>query len=180
MIEEFKYYSGKKVIYEVSNLGRVKRNGKIIEPKITNTGYKACKFLIHRAVAELFILNPEDKPCVDHIDCNKLNNIVENLRWVTYSENMMNPITRKHNSEKQTWQKGENNPMYRYKWTDEQKKHQSEKMKGNKSNLGKKFSEEWRQNISKARTGFHLSPESLQKRREKMRLKKLNNNYVSI
>ena len=77
MIEEFKYYSGKKVIYEVSNLGRVKRNGKIIEPKITNTGYKACKFLIHIAVAELFIPNPEDKPCVDHIDCNKLNNIVE-------------------------------------------------------------------------------------------------------
>ena len=176
MIEEFKYYCGQKVIYEVSNLGRVKRNGEIIEPRIINSGYKSCKFLVHRAVAELFIQNPENKPCVDHIDCNKLNNNVDNLKWSTYSENMLNPITRKHNSESQTWQKGENNPMYGCVRSEEWKKHQSEVMKGNKSNTGRVFSDEWRKNISKGKTGSHLSPESLQRRREKMRLKKLYNN----
>ena len=55
--------------------------------------------MIHRIVAELFLPNPENKPCVDHINCNKHDNRAVNLRWVTYSENMLNPITRKHNSD---------------------------------------------------------------------------------
>ena len=46
---------------------------------------------MHRAVAELFIPNPDNKPCIDHIDDNKLNNRVDNLRWVTYSENNGKP-----------------------------------------------------------------------------------------
>lgn len=112
MIEEWKVYkdstynvtnrngktfirkSGKGGIWEVSNLGNVKKNGKIIKPTISNSGYLVCAVgLIHRMVAALFILNPDNKQYVDHIDTNRLNNRVDNLRWVTASENNLNKNT---------------------------------------------------------------------------------------
>lgn len=52
---------------------------------------------IHRLVAEAYIPNPENKPMIDHIDQNKLNNSIDNLRWATHQENMCNTSTQKNN-----------------------------------------------------------------------------------
>jgi len=53
---------------------------------------------IHQLVANTFIDNPNNKSCVDHIDNDKLNNNINNLRWVTTSENGMNCPVRKSNA----------------------------------------------------------------------------------
>ena len=79
-------------IWEVSNLGRVKCNGEIVEPYMNGKYLQTGSFKIHRAVAELFIPNPENKPYIDHLNANKLDNRAENLRWVTAKENCNNPL----------------------------------------------------------------------------------------
>lgn len=78
--------------YSVSNKGRVRKdsNGQIMVLS-KNNGYSRITVSkhIHRLVANAFIEKPKDKrKCwVDHIDGNRSNNNVENLRWVTPSEN---------------------------------------------------------------------------------------------
>ena len=61
--------------------------------------------LVHRLVAEAFIPNPHNKPCIDHVDTNRQNNCVWNMRWATYKENNNNPMSVKHYSENQ-WCRG--------------------------------------------------------------------------
>lgn len=54
---------------------------------------------VHKLVAEAFIPNPNNYKYVDHIDTNRFNNKVENLKWCTNSMNVLNPITRKRRHE---------------------------------------------------------------------------------
>ena len=117
--EIWKDIKGFEGVYQVSNLGRVKSLPRYtvqkhwVEEKILNThhnnsGYcdislyqntKRVHKKVHRLVAEAFLPNPYNLPEVDHIDTNKDNNCVWNLKWCTHSENHMNPLSRKHRSE---------------------------------------------------------------------------------
>ena len=83
----------------ISRTGRVWSTtyDKELRPHLTNRGYLRVSLSkdktvkngsVHRLVAEAFIPNPGNLPCVDHIDGNKLNNKVENLQWISTSNNM--------------------------------------------------------------------------------------------
>jgi hypothetical protein len=50
------------------------------------------KSSIHRLLGNQYIPNPENKPCIDHIDRNRTNNSLENLRWATVKENCNNTV----------------------------------------------------------------------------------------
>lgn len=124
--EEWRDVVGYEGLYAVSNFGRVM----FLRRKVrNNTSYsylecRLCKLMetkngylqartwknnhekkeyVHRLVAIAFIPNPNGYPQIDHIDTNRKNNNVRNLRWVTCSMNHLNPITRKRNSESKKW-----------------------------------------------------------------------------
>lgn len=106
MIEEWKDIPGYESYYQVSNFGRIRslqykgrKRMLVLKPIIKRTGYYVVSINrlqkhIHRLVAEAFLPNPCNFPVVDHIDTDKSNNSVENLRWCSIKDNVNNPLSK--------------------------------------------------------------------------------------
>lgn len=82
--------------YSVSNFGNVRNDqkGTLLKLRKSTCGYMCLQLkskrnmkYVHRLVGEAFIPNPQNLPQIDHIDGDKTNNAVYNLRWVSVSEN---------------------------------------------------------------------------------------------
>lgn len=95
MMVDIKNYEG---LYAITEDGRVwsYRNKKFLKLQKGKTGYYKVvlsknniqkTYNIHKLVAIAYIDNPNDYPCINHKDENKLNNKVENLEWCTYQYN---------------------------------------------------------------------------------------------
>lgn len=101
--EIWKPIVGYEGLYEVSSQGRIKSSysRKIIKSYSVH-GYRGIalvknstlrKYYIHRLVAEAFIPNPNNYPCIDHINTIRADNSVKNLKWCTFLQNNLNPLT---------------------------------------------------------------------------------------
>lgn len=83
--------------YFISDDGYVYHLQRKLKYRLTKNGYARVQYkvngkyidkYVHRLVAQHYIPNPNNLPCVNHKDGNKLNNCVENLEWCTYKANM--------------------------------------------------------------------------------------------
>jgi len=115
MKEIWRDVEGYEGLYMISNLGRVKKDKKIIRDRTSKWGYKHIDlfnkgrktFRVHRLVVIAFLPNPEGKPHTNHINCDKIDNRLDNLEWATRSENMLHAYDKglNHTGEKHHYAK---------------------------------------------------------------------------
>lgn len=112
--EIWKDIPGWEEYYQASTSGRIKSishsssSGKMLKNRILRQTFRGKGYLqvrlykngisysyhVARLVLMTFVPNSTNKPTVDHINNDKMDNRVDNLCWATYHENMMNPISR--------------------------------------------------------------------------------------
>lgn len=113
-------------LYSISREGVIKNPfGKIMKTQLV-VGYKMLKIQeqrvsLHRLLGLQFIPNPENKPVIDHIDRNKLNNDLSNLRWATIQENRLNCDNIRT---EEYWREYKKNKQAEYRANHTEEKHQ--------------------------------------------------------
>ena len=137
-------------LWEVSNYGRVRKNGEDYIPYVGTYNYLrfGCRFKLHQAVAELFVPNPEHKKTVDHKNRNRQDNRACNLRWATPKEQAAN-----RDNESISKANLGNKRALGYKHSEEEKAKMRAAMIGNKNGLGYRHSEERKAKIGAAHLG---------------------------
>jgi len=93
-------------LYQINKNGDVWscRSNRFLKPYFNNYGYlivglgRKNKCLLHRLLALQFIPNPDNLPFIDHIDQNRTNNTLANLRWASKSTNEQNTTRHKDNT----------------------------------------------------------------------------------
>lgn len=167
--------------YEVSNLGNIRSTERIITTKnrwgvahirhassaisthrdkagymvvVLRSDTKKHNLFVHRLVAMAFLPNPNNYPCVDHLDTDRANNNIENLKWCSHKENSLNPITRKHLSASMMGNQRTKGKVFTIE----------HRMKIAEANKGKKHKESTKEKIRNSLTGRKAKEETRLKR----------------
>ena len=158
---EWKDIVGYEGHYQVSNTGKIRSvdryikdrrlgkrfaKGYILKPELSKNGYlyvnlnkdgKIKHCTVHRIVAQAFIPNPYNLPCVNHKDENRGNNNADNLEWITNIGNLKYSNVWAKGVQNRRSYVGENNPFYGKQHSKEAKRKISERYKMRRKKIDK-------------------------------------------
>jgi len=179
----FEFIKGYENLYMINKLGEIRslKVNSIKKHQITDDGYSyvhltkpdiegnkiRSKCRIHRLLALQYIENPNNYPEVDHIDRNKQNNTIENLRWVSRVENRNNREDILENlSDEQIKERNDELKEYKRLWAEKNRREKGMKIKTDMTKTkDPEYKNNWRHNMIETETEEHKA-ERLRKRRE--------------